>query len=172
MSAPVSAAMAGRVGSRMGVHWRVAATVMMVIIPRVAPIVPPMSPVMADSVRNWAAMWVLDAPSDRRRPISGVRSITDTRVMLAIPTAPTARMRRPRARKSPLRSDWMAFLTSVGSPSAEIWMRVGSMGSRVAGVCGDEASCPDDGVDPHGAWCLEVVDGLGGSVREDDGVEM
>ena len=33
--------------------------------------VPPMSPVMADSVRNWAAMWVLDAPRDRRRPIFG-----------------------------------------------------------------------------------------------------
>ena len=114
MSAPVRAARAGRVGSRMGVHWRVAATVMMVMIPRVAPMVPPMSPVMADSVRNWAAMWVRDAPRDRRRPISGVRSMTDTNVMLAIPTAPTARMRRPSARKSPLRSDWIAFLTKHG----------------------------------------------------------
>ena len=50
MSAPVRAAMAGRVGSRMGVHWRVAATVMMVMIPRVAPMVPPMSPVTLEHV--------------------------------------------------------------------------------------------------------------------------
>jgi hypothetical protein len=68
-------------------------------------------------VRNCVAIRPFDAPSARRRPISGVRSITHTNVMLAMPTAPTARIRMPSARKSVLRSPEMALRTPVGSPS-------------------------------------------------------
>ncbi len=63
---------------------------MMARTPRVAPIRPPRVPRSADSARNWTVMWRGLAPSDRRSPISGVRSRMATSVVLAMPTAALA----------------------------------------------------------------------------------
>ena len=63
--------------------------------PRLAPRMPPMTPIEALSNRNCAAMCPRVAPMARRRPISPVRSITDTSVMLAMPIAPTTSDRPP-----------------------------------------------------------------------------
>ncbi len=57
--------------------------------PRSTPIAPPRTQSMSDSIRNWSRMSRRRAPSALRRPISRVRSVTETSMMFMIPIPPT-----------------------------------------------------------------------------------
>src|SRR4051812_21755176 len=72
------------------------------VAPASTPTMPPMAASRIDSPRNCVRIWLLVAPSARRRPISDRRSSTEMIMMLATPTAPTisATIPRPRNRLS------------------------------------------------------------------------
>src|SRR5829696_2098004 len=55
------------------------------------PAAPPRRQRTTDSVRNWRRMSRARAPTLIRRPISRVRSVTDTSMMFMMPTPPTMR---------------------------------------------------------------------------------
>ncbi len=57
--------------------------------------VPPIRVSATDSKMNWPMMWRLRAPIDRLMPISFVRSLTTTYMMLATPTPATSSVNRP-----------------------------------------------------------------------------
>jgi len=57
--------------------------------PALVPISPPMAPVSADSATTSTAMCLGAAPTERRRPISARRWMTDSSVVLAIARTPT-----------------------------------------------------------------------------------
>ena len=54
------------------------------------PITPPISERVMASTRNWTRMSRPRAPTAIRRPISRVRSVTDTSMMFMIPMPPTS----------------------------------------------------------------------------------
>jgi len=58
--------------------------------PRAIPITPPIRLSDEDSVRNWIKMSRLRAPSALRKPISRVRSVTETSMMFMMPMPPTS----------------------------------------------------------------------------------
>ena len=53
------------------------------------PIIPPVTLITTASMRNCIIIWLDFAPIDIRRPISLVRSVTDTYIMFMMPTPPT-----------------------------------------------------------------------------------
>src|ERR1039457_2884225 len=59
--------------------------------PSIIPIVPPSRQITTASVRNWRRMSPGSAPTAIRRPISRVRSVTETSMMFMMPTPPTTR---------------------------------------------------------------------------------
>src|SRR5713101_1399532 len=59
--------------------------------PSAMPMVPPITESVTASIRNWSMMWRRRAPTAMRRPISRVRSVTDTSMMFMIPMPPTSR---------------------------------------------------------------------------------
>src|SRR2546422_2936273 len=59
--------------------------------PSAMPITPPISESVIASTRNWARMLRLQAPTAIRKPISRVRSVTDTSMMFMMPIPPTNR---------------------------------------------------------------------------------
>ena len=59
--------------------------------PRTTPTTPPSAVSVIASVRNWREMSRRSAPSALRRPISFVRSVTETSMMFITPTPPTTR---------------------------------------------------------------------------------
>ena len=60
-------------------------------IPTITPMIPPILVSMAASVRNWKRMTFFLAPIAFFRPISLVRSVTDTSMMFITPIPPTSR---------------------------------------------------------------------------------
>ncbi len=54
------------------------------------PIRPPMSDSVTASTRNWTRMSRPRAPTAMRRPISRVRSVTETSMMFMMPIPPTS----------------------------------------------------------------------------------
>ena len=85
---PTRGAPAGMIVLIVGVHCRPVETMTTASTPRPVPRMPPRVPRTADSVRNWVAICRRAAPRARRSPISPVRSITETSVVFAMPTAP------------------------------------------------------------------------------------
>ena len=70
------------------------------------------------SVRNWRRMSFGSAPTAMRRPISRVRSVTETSMMFMMPTPPTTREIMATYRSSLVMSsvvELMAFVISVMS---------------------------------------------------------
>ena len=61
------------------------------ITPLMTPMMPPRLVSTADSVRNWSRMRFFLAPIAFFRPISAVRSVTDTSMMFITPMPPTSR---------------------------------------------------------------------------------
>ena len=59
--------------------------------PQATPKRPPMTPMTTDSMRNCIMMFWKVAPKALRMPISRVRSVTDTIMMLMMPIPPTTR---------------------------------------------------------------------------------
>ena len=59
--------------------------------PAMVPMMPPVTHSAADSVRNWAVMSRLVAPSARLMPISRMRSVTLVSIMFMMPMPPTKR---------------------------------------------------------------------------------
>src|SRR4029434_10442 len=59
-------------------------------MPSVTPTRPPMSESVTASTRNWPRMCRRRAPTAMRRPISRVRSVTDTSMMFMMPMPPTS----------------------------------------------------------------------------------
>src|SRR5437762_11917763 len=53
------------------------------------PMIPPITESVTASIRNWSMMWRRRAPTAMRRPISRVRSVTDTSMMFMMPMPPT-----------------------------------------------------------------------------------
>lgn len=134
-SAPVIGAPAARDRSSTGVHPFTAETTTTAMIPALLPSRPPKIPTVTDSTRNCAATCRRRAPSERRRPISPTRSITVTRVTLAMPIAPTTSETSPSTTNNPL--------TSCSTPPRRL---AGSGGAR---TCSE--SCPL-GLNAIGAW--------------------
>ena len=64
-----------------------AATILPTMMPSTMPMTPPASPMMTDSSRNWDCIFLEEAPSAFRVPISRVLSLTDTSMMFIRPTA-------------------------------------------------------------------------------------
>ena len=58
--------------------------------PNTTPIRPPVTLIRIDSMRNCARMSRLLAPIDIRKPISRVRSVTETYMMFIMPMPPTS----------------------------------------------------------------------------------
>lgn len=58
-------------------------------IPNAIPITPPKVERVADSIRNWDKIARRGAPTAFRKPISRVRSLTETNMMFMIPIPPT-----------------------------------------------------------------------------------
>ena len=59
------------------------------------PIAPPNVASTSDSTRNWSRISLSCAPSALRRPISRVRSVTETSMMFMMPMPPTSRLMAP-----------------------------------------------------------------------------
>src|SRR5260221_7032871 len=59
--------------------------------PRKMPMAPPNNPTAAASMRNWERISKRRAPTALRRPISRVRSVTETSMIFMIPMPPTTR---------------------------------------------------------------------------------
>src|SRR5262249_20669841 len=64
-------------------------TVLAIGLPRMMPISPPTSATVEDSIRNWSKTSRRRAPSALRIPISRVRSVTETSMMVMITMPPT-----------------------------------------------------------------------------------
>ena len=62
--------------------------------PSAMPISPPISDSVTASTRNWPRMSRVRAPTAMRRPISRVRSVTDTSMMFMMPMPPTTQRHR------------------------------------------------------------------------------
>ena len=60
-------------------------------MPNPTPITPPTVEITIASVKNWLKISVPVAPTALRMPISRVRSITETSMMLAMPIPPTTK---------------------------------------------------------------------------------
>ena len=58
-------------------------------LPSRTPLIPPRKDINTDSIRNWTMMSLLVAPMALRRPISRVRSVTETSMIFIIPMPPT-----------------------------------------------------------------------------------
>ena len=58
-------------------------------IPNITPIRPPVTLSNTASMRNWLRISIPRAPTDIRRPISLVRSVTDTYIIFIMPIPPT-----------------------------------------------------------------------------------
>ena len=58
--------------------------------PSATPMAPPMVASVVASIRNWPRMSRGRAPTARRRPISRVRSVTETSMMFMMPMPPTS----------------------------------------------------------------------------------
>ena len=64
------------------------------------PMIPPVTLITTASMRNCIIIWLDLAPMDIRRPISLVRSVTDTYMMFMMPTPPTIREMKAMAARS------------------------------------------------------------------------
>ena len=64
------------------------------------PITPPNTLIMIDSIRNWNRICRPFAPIDIRKPISLVRSVTETYMIFMIPMPPTSKEIPPIQAKS------------------------------------------------------------------------
>src|SRR5665213_883853 len=84
------------------------------------PIIPPKIHMVADSKRNSKRMLFLLAPIAFFNPIIGVRSFTVTNMMLAIPKAPTTRLKIPMAQPPILILPNKELTLSL---APEIWFR-------------------------------------------------
>ncbi len=60
--------------------------------PSSIPSIPPTNDRLTASARNWRRMSRVRAPTARRRPISLVRSVTETSMMFMMPMPPTSRL--------------------------------------------------------------------------------
>ena len=60
------------------------------LTPNITPIIPPVTESKIASIRNWFKISIPRAPTLIRRPISRVRSVTDTYMMFMIPMPPTS----------------------------------------------------------------------------------
>ena len=69
-------------------------------IPNPTPIMPPDTLIIIDSIRNWNNICRPLAPIDIRKPISLVRSVTETYMMFMIPMPPTSKEIPPIQAKS------------------------------------------------------------------------
>src|SRR6058998_698752 len=58
--------------------------------PKAIPMTPPINDSVMASTRNWSRMSRPRAPTAMRRPISRVRSVTDTSMMFMMPMPPTS----------------------------------------------------------------------------------
>ena len=58
-------------------------------IPTITPIKPPVTLSKTDSIKNWFSISIPRAPTDIRKPISLVRSVTLTYMIFIIPIPPT-----------------------------------------------------------------------------------
>ena len=68
--------------------------------PKATPIIPPETLMMIDSIKNWNNICLPLAPMDIRKPISRVRSVTETYMIFMIPIPPTNREIPPIQAKS------------------------------------------------------------------------
>ena len=130
---------------------------------------PPTMPIDALSSRNCAAMWPRVAPIARRRPISPVRSITPTRVMLAMPRAPTISDRPPSSRNIMSRSVCTSSRTRRGSCGTCTRSVRGSSGRSAAPrLLGDQVGGADPGLDDHRAGAEQAEIPSRGALGDDD----
>ena len=100
-------------------------------IPSAVPARPPRADRLTASSRNWRRMSRVRAPTAMRRPISRVRSVTETSMMFMIPIPPTSRlteatlMSRPVMVWASCTRVWAISSTvrTVKSSSSGFWMR-------------------------------------------------
>ncbi len=130
----MTGARAAVAGWMTGVQSLATATATTVSVPREVPTRPPSVPSAPDSARNCAVMWRPRAPSARRSPISPVRSITATSVVLAMPTVPISRQMAASSRKSWSRSPVTLVRSALGSGGGTALKYPWCAGSRAVGA--------------------------------------
>src|SRR6266849_4443283 len=94
------------------------------------PMAPPTSIISSVSARNWVLMCHFRAPSARRKPISRMRSSTETSMMFMTPTPPIPSVRIPIKISSTCRPIVMPLMTGRNSSRPNIWMAFLSVGEN------------------------------------------
>ncbi len=94
------------------------------------PTIPPSSVSTRASARNWTRMWRRRAPSARRRPISRMRSSTETSMMFITPTPPIPRVSAPMNTSSTCRPMVMPSMMGRNSSRPNIWIARLSVGEK------------------------------------------
>ena len=94
------------------------------------PTAPPIKVSTKASERNWALMWRRLAPKARRRPISRMRSSTDTSMMFIKPTPPMPRVSAPMKVNRTSRPMVRLSMTGRNSSRPNICMARGSVGEK------------------------------------------
>ena len=72
-------------------QWATLFTIQLAPQPIMTPMIPPVILIRMASIRNWLRISIPRAPTDMRRPISRVRSVTDTYMIFIMPIPPTTR---------------------------------------------------------------------------------
>ena len=70
-------------------QWAIFFTIQLAPQPIRTPIIPPVILIRIASMRNWLSISIPRAPTDMRRPISRVLSVTDTYMIFIMPIPPT-----------------------------------------------------------------------------------
>ena len=118
---------------KMG-QWATLFTIQLAPHPMMTPMMPPVMLMRIASMRNWLKMSTPRAPTLMRRPISRVRSVTDTYMMFIMPMPPTtSEMPAMQASSVVIRSVvefsmvlsscWLRMVKSSSSLSFSLWLR-------------------------------------------------
>ena len=111
-----------------------------VVRPARIPMAPPVMQSSTASTRNCRKMWWLRAPTAMRRPISRVRSVTETSMIFMMPTPPTtSEMAATTSNKASINSeaDDIVLATSVMSRMSKSLSAIGRKMVPLAEQFGD-----------------------------------
>ena len=93
-------------------------------MPSPTPRIPPASPSTEDSTRNWRRITRGGAPSALRKPISRIRSVTETSMMFMTPMPPTS----SEMAAMPASRIVSVLSTEVAVDRIDCWRRDGEVG--------------------------------------------
>ena len=112
---------------KMG-QWATLFTIQLAPHPMMTPMIPPVMLMRMASMRNWLKMSTPRAPTLMRRPISRVRSVTETYMMFMMPMPPTSSEMPATAASSRV----IMSVVEVSIDESSCWERIVKSSSSVA----------------------------------------